>query len=115
MGDRNTTQQEIRRRLLTPDEAMRLDPDHEVVFVAGQQPIYAGKSRYFQDLELERRASIAPPVRSDRLDLARQSWGHLGGRVSLPSFPERLGRDAGETSSAPSLEKSLGPDPGQEL
>lgn len=66
MGDRNTTQQEIRRRLLTPDEAMRLDPDHEVVFVAGQQPLYVAKSRYFMDREFSRRAYLPAPATSGR-------------------------------------------------
>ena len=65
MGERNTTQQEIRRRLLTPDEAMRLDPDHEVVFVAGQQPIYASKIRYFNENRLRSRSAIAPPCCSN--------------------------------------------------
>jgi type IV secretion system protein VirD4 len=75
--DRSVTQQEVRRRLLTPDEAMRIDPDHEVMFVAGQQPIYARKLRYFADKELLRRAATQSPVSSDRLGPTRCSWAEL--------------------------------------
>ncbi|MGE0642019.1 MAG: type IV secretory system conjugative DNA transfer family protein, partial [Thermoanaerobaculia bacterium] len=77
MGDRNTTQQEIRRRLLTPDEAMRLDPDHEVVFVAGQQPLYVAKSRYFVDRELSRRAYLSAPATSGRASRTPSPWEKL--------------------------------------
>ena len=77
MGDRNTTQQEIRRRLLTPDEAMRLDPDHEVVFVAGQQPLYVAKSRYFVDRELSRRAYLPAPATSGRASRTPSPWEKL--------------------------------------
>jgi type IV secretion system protein VirD4 len=89
MDHRNITQQEIRRRLLTPDEAMRIDPDHEVVFVAGQQPIYAKKLRFFGDEELRRRSAVRPPTDSHRLDSARGSWVDLASSVECRStFPD---------------------------
>jgi len=74
MDHRNITQQEIRRRLLTPDEAMRLDPDHAVVFVAGQQPIYARKRRYFDDGDLLSRANLPAPATSPHAEGARDAW-----------------------------------------
>ena len=104
MGDRNTTQQEIRRRLLTPDEAMRLDSDHEVMFVAGEQPLYARKLRYFDDRDLRRRAAVPAPVESARLESERPSWGlpvraecraqpDLEGLEELGALPSVLGRE----------------------
>ena len=77
MDHRNITQQEIRRRLLTPDEAMRLDPDHAVVFVAGQQPIYSAKARYFADRELSRRASLPAPESTERVMPHTSTWQRL--------------------------------------
>ncbi|MGE0639987.1 MAG: type IV secretory system conjugative DNA transfer family protein [Thermoanaerobaculia bacterium] len=107
MGDRNTTQQEIRRRLLTPDEAMRLDPDHEVVFVAGQQPMYAGKSRYFQDRELSRRANLAAPASSGRTGRSATAWGALQPASSTVPL---AASHAGELSSLASvLDRERGP------
>jgi len=74
MDHRHITQQEIRRRLLTPDEAMRLDPDRAVVFVAGQQPIYAGRLRYFADSELVTRSSIPAPELSRGASSSESEW-----------------------------------------
>jgi len=88
MGDRNTTQQEIRRRLLTPDEAMRLDADHEVVFVAGQQPIYGRKLRYFERKELKRRAATEPPEADCKLHSTPSAW------VGLPLSEAHLAAPA---------------------
>ncbi|MCP3959294.1 MAG: type IV secretory system conjugative DNA transfer family protein [bacterium] len=58
-------QQQTRRRLLMPDEAMRLPQDDALIFVAGHPPIRATKIRYFQDEELSKRARVAPPRNSD--------------------------------------------------
>ncbi len=108
MGERNTTQQEIRRRLLTPDEAMRLDPDHEVVFVAGQQPMYAGKARYFQDRELARRANVAAPASSDRTSRSDTAWGSLRPTSRVAPLTASL---AGELSSlASALDRERAPE-----
>jgi type IV secretion system protein VirD4 len=95
MDHRHITQQEVRRRLLTPDEAMRIDPDHHVVFVAGQQPIYARKLRYFEDRELARRSDTRPPAASSRLGSERQTWQEL-------PLPRRV-LSATESSSAEDL------------
>lgn len=88
MGERNTTQQEIRRRLLTPDEAMRLDPDHEVVFVAGQQPIYAAKLRYFENRALAWRAKLAAPV-SALIQRSQRCWATLPPRDQVTCQEEQ--------------------------
>jgi type IV secretion system protein VirD4 len=54
------SQQQVQRRLLTPDEAMRLPDDEALIFVAGHAPIRARKIRYFQDDVLSTRSSIPP-------------------------------------------------------
>ena len=53
-------QQQVRRPLLTPDEAMRLPEDDALIFVAGYPPIRAGKVRYWEDEVLAGRA--VPPA-----------------------------------------------------
>ncbi|MGO9446441.1 MAG: type IV secretory system conjugative DNA transfer family protein [Thiobacillaceae bacterium] len=51
----NTNEQIIQRPLLTPDEAMRLPPDDEIIFVAGHSPIYCRKIKYYTDAGFLRR------------------------------------------------------------
>ena len=50
-------QQQVRRPLLTPDEAMRLPEDDALIFVAGYPPIRAGKIRYWEDEVLAPRST----------------------------------------------------------
>lgn len=80
MDHRHITQQEVRRRLLTPDEAMRLDSDHGVVFVAGELPIYAEKLRYFADSDLRTRAEIAAPTCSHSPAEVPRRWSEASCR-----------------------------------
>src|SRR5207247_2449020 len=61
------SEQELRRPLLTPDEVMRLPDDTALIFVAGRAPIYGGRIRYYEDPVFADRASVPPPVGSDRL------------------------------------------------
>lgn len=98
MDHRNITQQEIRRRLLTPDEAMRLDPDHEVVFVAGQQPIYGRKLRYFEDSDLGRKAHVEPPARSDQVTNVVATWAGLP-----PLPPPHLAGETADRADRPTV------------
>ncbi len=62
----------MRRPLLTPDETMRLPEEAALIFVAGHQPIYANKIRYYDDADLRARSEIAPPVHSDRIEHEHQ-------------------------------------------
>ncbi|MGO9444455.1 MAG: type IV secretory system conjugative DNA transfer family protein [Thiobacillaceae bacterium] len=55
LGHVNTNEQIIQRPLLTPDEALRLPSDDEIVFVAGFSPIYCRKIRYYTDEGFMRR------------------------------------------------------------
>src|SRR2546426_401748 len=66
------SEQELRRPLLTPDEVMRLPDDAALIFVAGRPPIYGRRIRYYEDPIFADRASIPPPVVSDRL---AHDWG----------------------------------------
>src|SRR5690606_32377497 len=97
MDHRNITQQEIRRRLLTPDEAMRLDSDHAVVFVAGQQPIYAEKLRYFARRAMAVRSQLPPPEGLLRLEARASPW------LQLPPARARI------MGSTPSADEDLRP------
>ena len=55
LGHVNTNEQIIQRALLTPDEALRLPPEDELVFVAGNSPLYCRKIRYYNDAGFQRR------------------------------------------------------------
>src|SRR5438552_9858927 len=78
------SEQELRRPLLTPDEVMRLPDDTALIFVAGRAPIYGRRIRYYEDPVFTDRASVSPPVGSDRPAHARATWPAPGG-------PSRVG------------------------
>jgi type IV secretion system protein VirD4 len=44
------------RRLLTPDEVLRLPPDRQLLMVKGRDPVLAGRLSYFGDPEFRDRA-----------------------------------------------------------
>ncbi|MDO5693508.1 MAG: IncP-type conjugal transfer protein TraG [Pseudomonadota bacterium] len=79
LGNVSTSQQEVSRALLTPDEVMRLpaakkdakgnvtEAGDMLVFVAGHSPIYGKQILYFLDPTFSARAKIAAPTQSDRL------------------------------------------------
>ena len=114
MDHRNITQQEIRRRLLTPDEAMRLDPDHEVVFVAGQQPLYVAKSRYFVDWELSRRASLPAPATSGRAGRTASPWEKLAPISGLRATAAKTSNPLGALASTLDRERALDEEVGRQ-
>jgi type IV secretion system protein VirD4 len=60
---------EIARPLLTPDEAMRLGANEALIFASGRPAIRARKLRYYADPAFRRLAEIAPPERSDRIQI----------------------------------------------
>ena len=66
------SQQQVKRPLLTPDEAMRLPDNDALVFAAGRPPIRATKIRYYEDERLSSWAATTPPP----------------GRPKLPSLPD---------------------------
>ena len=60
----SVTPSESQRRLITPDEAMRLPPDETLVFIAGLPPIRGRKLPYFRDPALSQLAAIPPEASS---------------------------------------------------
>src|SRR5206468_998724 len=85
------SEQELQRPLLTPDEVMRLPDDAALIFVAGRRPIYGRRIRYYEDPVFADRASVPPPVESDRL-------AHDWGTWPEPAGPGRTGPAAVGTS-----------------
>src|SRR5437870_3477924 len=98
------SEQELQRPLLTPDEVMRLPDDAALIFVAGRRPIYGRRIRYYEDPVFAERASVPPPVGSDRLAHDWGTWpeptGVRRGGPAVRGTPD--GRnDAGSTLSSP--------------
>jgi type IV secretion system protein VirD4 len=46
-------EQHVARLLMTPDEVRNMHPTAQMLFIAGQRPIIAGKLRYFADREFQ--------------------------------------------------------------
>lgn len=74
--------QETQRPLLMIDEAMRLPADDSLIFVSNMPPIYGKKIKYYRDRELNARAQIHPPLKSDRFAIDPKDFG----------FPEYIER-----------------------
>jgi type IV secretion system protein VirD4 len=87
---------EVRRELLTPDEAMRLPEHVEVLFHRGV-PFLAHKIRYYDDADFLTRAQMPPPAESDRLPPRAPVWSHTPqrqmGAPPAPSAPWFLKED----------------------
>ncbi|MHB8388826.1 MAG: type IV secretory system conjugative DNA transfer family protein [Acidobacteriaceae bacterium] len=62
----NTNEQIVERPLLTPDEALRLPAEDEILFVAGHAPIYCRKIQYYTDPAFKARAMVSPPTETGR-------------------------------------------------
>lgn len=77
------SQQQVQRRLITPDEAMRLPDDDALIFVAGHPPIRATKIRYFRDVELCGRAQVLAQEQSDSCREAAAQWGSTTHQVPI--------------------------------
>jgi type IV secretory pathway TraG/TraD family ATPase VirD4 len=80
-GRRSVTPDEVRRRLLNPDEALRLPPDKALLFYTGLPPVLVHRLRYYEHPELVRRSLLPPPSREEIRPLLpppRNSWaGYL--------------------------------------
>ena len=73
---------EVRRDLLTPDEALRLPEHVEVLFHRGV-PFLAHKIRYYEDADFLARAQVPPPPESDRLSPRAPVWHHAPQRQAV--------------------------------
>lgn len=58
LGNMSTSDQQISRPLLTPDECLRLPPEDEIVYVAGHAPIKCKKIIYYKDEAFIERVKI---------------------------------------------------------
>lgn len=79
LGQASESMEEVKRPLITADEAMRLpaavkndedkitEPGHMLIFVAGHAPIYGRQILYFRDPVFTARSKVPAPKTSDRL------------------------------------------------
>src|SRR6476661_1901275 len=77
LGHLMVSRQETARPLLTPGEVMQLAPNEAIVMVSGVHPVRAGKVRYYEDPQFQRR--ILKPSRAVPIDLVMRpdEWsGH---------------------------------------
>jgi type IV secretion system protein VirD4 len=65
-GD-STSEPEIARPMMTPDEVMRMNENEALIFTSGHPAIRATKLRYFKRPIFVERATIPPPSQSDRI------------------------------------------------
>jgi hypothetical protein len=63
--EKNTSVSENARKLMTPDEASRMDEKKELVFVTGKRPIFADKIRFYEESYFVKRVSVKAPPFSD--------------------------------------------------
>lgn len=68
LSDFNYSTNLVARPLLTPGEISKLPFEKEIIFVAGNSPIYADKIMYFQDENFMKRC-IAQPEKSDVIQI----------------------------------------------
>lgn len=61
-GYKSTSESQVARPLLMPQEILQLSPDEEIVMVEGARPIRARKIRYFKESEFKYRIQAAAPV-----------------------------------------------------
>jgi type IV secretory pathway TraG/TraD family ATPase VirD4 len=109
--------QDTERRLLTPDEAMRLPEEDMLIFCAGHTPIYGRKIRYYRDRQFMVLARTPPPDLSDRLAPpatlseaqvrpagnlpAPIASGEEGGRCVEPELPQHARPPARDVAPTP--------------
>lgn len=81
-------QQQVQRRLITPDEAMRLPDDDALILVAGHPPIRATKIRYYEDQILGKRARVPPPIAADAFKPDGGAWPSLPADEDQEPWPK---------------------------
>ena len=63
----STSEPEIARPMMTPDEVMRMNENDALIFTSGHPAIRATKLLYFKQPMFMERATIPPPRQSDRI------------------------------------------------
>ncbi|MGY4509605.1 conjugal transfer protein TraG [Bradyrhizobium sp. USDA 3650] len=87
LGHLMVSRQETSRPLLTPGEVMQLSPDEAVVMVSGVHPVRAGKVRYYEDPQFQRR--ILKPSRTKPVTSTTRS-DEWSGQKPIPPSAELL-------------------------
>jgi len=72
-GGVSTSEPEIARALMTPDEVRRMRADEVLIFTRGQPAIRAQQLKYYEEAFFRDRAAIQPPKASDRIITAPPS------------------------------------------
>jgi type IV secretion system protein VirD4 len=68
----NTSQTEIKRPLIMPDEVLRLPKDEMLIFIEGEYPIRGKKIVYHKDKAFKEMAKIPPVEKSDVLPVKNE-------------------------------------------
>ncbi len=107
------SRQETARPLLTQGEVMTLDPEDELVMIAGMAPIRAKKLRHFEDRSFHARLAPPPVVEArswpDRPAARPDDWGCFARRpdqrLESPADGQASGEDGGlQHQRTPDLE-----------
>ncbi len=91
----STSESEIKRPMMTPDEVMVMDEDAALIFTRGHPTIRATRIRHFNQPLFSRRTKIPPPAQSDRIlrgsdKQQEQAPGPPGAEIrQLPHSPEK--------------------------
>ncbi len=87
LGHLMVSRQETARPLLTPGEVMQLSPNEAIVMVSGVHPVRAGKVRYYEDPQLQRRVLKPPRAVPINSGARRDEWS---GHAPIPPSVELL-------------------------
>jgi type IV secretion system protein VirD4 len=73
----STSEPEVARLLMTPDEVRRMRADEVLIFTRGQPAIRARQLQYHKEPFFKARASVAAPAVSDRINTAPSASGRV--------------------------------------
>jgi type IV secretion system protein VirD4 len=117
----STSEPEVGRPLMTPDEVRRMRADEVLIFTRGQPAIRARQLQYHKEPFFKKRAALAAPALSDRIITAPPAANGrekgLGAPTSVPATNGKAGN--GSTTMPPAAtnggqatgkETSQGPD-----
>ena len=96
-GGASTSEPEIARPLMTPDEVRRMGADEVLIYTRSQPAIRAQQLQYYAQPFFRERAAIAPPKMSDRINTAPALGGWEKGQAAVPS-PSAEARETARAS-----------------
>jgi type IV secretion system protein VirD4 len=89
-GRSTVSRAQVERPLLEPGEIRALPDDEQLVFVAGQRPLRTRKVRYDERQPFRRRAAVAPPDPTARVDSPGAPAHPWAGRRALGEDPDAV-------------------------